>query len=67
VAPWARVRIDDQDVGITPLPNLPLLEGEHRIVLENPDIKRRHEGKLKIEAGRVSELKLDLAQAGAPM
>jgi hypothetical protein len=36
-------------------------------VLENPDIKRRHEGKLKIEAGRVSELKLDLAQAGAPM
>ena len=67
VAPWARVRIDDQDVGITPLPNLPLLEGDHRIVLENPDIKRRHEVKLKIDAGRVSELKLDLAQAGTPM
>ncbi|MFO0727236.1 MAG: protein kinase [Myxococcota bacterium] len=67
VAPWARVRIDDQDVGITPLPNLPLLEGEHRIVLENPDIKRGHEAHLKIEAGRVSELKVDLQASGAPL
>jgi hypothetical protein len=67
VAPWAKVQVDGTDVGITPLPNLILDEGTHRLVLVNPDLRKRHETLVKVEAGSVTPLKIDLHTVGQPM
>jgi serine/threonine protein kinase len=64
VAPWAKVIIDDKPYGMTPLPKLPLLEGLHRVVLENPDIGRRYQTSVRVSAGEDAELKVDLKDAG---
>lgn len=64
VAPWAKVTIDDKPYGLTPLPKLPLLEGLHRVVLENPDIGRRYVTSVRVTAGEDAELKIDLKDAG---
>lgn len=65
--PWAQVKVDSHDVGITPLPSLPLLEGTHRISLENPDLHRRYQAKVRIEPGGIAELKINLNSDGQPM
>lgn len=67
VQPWARVEVDGHDMGLTPLPNLQLFEGTHDLVLENPDLAKRWEGQVRIEAGQVKELKVSLADSGRPM
>lgn len=64
VAPWARVQIDGRDVGITPLRDLSLVEGTHHVVLENPDIGKKHESLVRIEPDKVSSLKVDLQDEG---
>lgn len=40
--PWARVRIDGREVGVTPLADLPVAPGRHRVRAELPD-GRSHE------------------------
>ena len=67
VAPWAKVSVDGKSLGITPLPNIMVFEGSHHIVLENPDIKRRIDRVVRVEAGDVTELKIDLNDVGEPM
>ena len=67
VAPWARVKIDGHDVGITPLQDLLLVEGTHHVVLENPDIQRRHDTLIRVEPGKIAELKVDLNELGERM
>ena len=64
VAPWARVRVDGRDMGLTPLPRLSLLEGVHEVELINPDIRRRYQGIIRIMPGEESELKVDLQESG---
>ena len=64
VAPWARVRIDGRDMGLTPLPRLSLIEGVHKVELINPDIRLRHQGVVRILAGEVSVLKVNLRESG---
>lgn len=64
VAPWARVRIDGKDMGLTPLPKLTLFEGVHEVELVNPDISRRYKGIVRIIAGREAALKVDLQKSG---
>jgi len=67
VAPWAKVLVDGKDLGITPLPNVMLFEGSHHVVLENPQIKKRVDRVVRVEAGSVAELKVDLNDVGEPM
>ena len=64
VAPWARVTIDGKPMGLTPLPRIGLLEGLHRVRLENDDIARFHETQIRIEAGRESVVRVDLEVSG---
>ena len=64
VAPWAQVAIDGKPMGLTPLPRIGLLEGVHRLRLENPDIGRFHEATVRIEAGREATVKVDLQSTG---
>ena len=67
VAPWARVTIDGKEFGLTPLPKISLLEGAHRVVLENADIGRRHRATVRILAGEEIDLKVDLRDSGERM
>jgi hypothetical protein len=36
-SPWARIEVDGQPVGVTPLANLPLAPGPHRFRARFPD------------------------------
>ena len=39
VRPWAKIQVDDKDVGVTPLPEaLILTAGSHKVRLTNPDL-----------------------------
>lgn len=67
VAPWAHVRVDGKELGMTPLSDLVLDEGLHELVLENPEAGLRYETSVKIEAGQREELKIDLAAVGAKL
>jgi serine/threonine protein kinase len=67
VQPWASVKIDGREVGITPLAPVPLLEGTHKIELENPEVKRRYTSTAKIAPGETNEVKLNLLELGDPM
>ncbi len=64
VAPWARVKIDGKEAGVTPLPPLTLSEGEHVLSLENPDLRLRHLADVVVEADQTVELKIDLNAVG---
>ncbi len=66
VQPWARVEVDGHDMGVTPLPNLQIYEGTHTVVMENADIKKRHEQKVRVDAGQTFELKVNLNELGQP-
>jgi hypothetical protein len=63
VQPWARVSIDGHEVGITPLAPLPLLEGTHKVELDNPDLGRGSSEVVRIEANQTKELKRNLNDA----
>ncbi|MEO1338143.1 MAG: PEGA domain-containing protein, partial [Myxococcota bacterium] len=67
VSPWAQVSIDGKTMGLTPLPRIGLLEGSHRIRLENPDIGRVHELTVRIEPGRETAINVDLSEVGAEL
>jgi serine/threonine-protein kinase len=67
VQPWARVLVDGKDMGLTPLPNLKLCEGNHKVLLENPDVGLRYETKTRIEAEQLFELKVNLNEVGKRM
>ena len=67
VAPWAKVRIGDKDFGITPVGNILLPEGTHMIALENPDIKKRHQRLVRVEADKVVPVRVDLNVVGDEM
>ena len=67
VAPWARVTVDGKDIGLTPLPKLTLTEGVHELELVNPDIKRRYQATVRVQADKQTELRVDLADVGERM
>lgn len=64
VAPWARVRVDGRDAGVTPLPPLTLSEGSHTLVLDNPDLRKKHVAAVVIEADQTVDLRVDLNAVG---
>jgi hypothetical protein len=67
VAPWAKVKIDGVEHGLTPLGSIPLNEGSHNVILENPDIKKRHQTLVRVEPGQTATLKVDLETVGERM
>jgi hypothetical protein len=67
VAPWARVKVDGEDRGITPLASISLGEGEHTVALENPTLGLGYEARVAVEAGKTVELKVDLEAVGHPI
>jgi hypothetical protein len=58
IRPWARVEVDGQDVGVTPL-NAPLLlaAGQHRVRLVNPELGKDVTRTVRISASERSVLK----------
>jgi serine/threonine-protein kinase len=64
IAPWARVTIDGKDLGLTPLPKVPLYEGVHKVVLENPDLSKSYQTSVRIQPGELAELKINLDDVG---
>jgi serine/threonine-protein kinase len=58
IRPWARVEVDGQDVGVTPL-NAPLLlaAGQHTVRLVNPDLGKDVTRTVRIAASERSVLK----------
>ncbi len=60
VQPWANVKIDKKLVGETPMPPVPLVEGRHEVVLENPEINRRKRLFVTIRPGREESLVVNL-------
>ncbi len=67
VAPWARVKIDGEDRGITPLASISLGEGEHAVALENPTLGLGYQARVTVEAGKTVELKVDIQAVGRPL
>lgn len=67
--PWSRVRVDDRDVGSTPVLRLVLAAGVHRVRLEAAD-GTVHEASVTVEPGETTWLRRDLrgavAEAPAP-
>ncbi len=61
VRPWARVEIDGRARGVTPLPDgITVYEGEHRVRLYNPDLKKEVIRTVWIRAGEDLPIKADL-------
>jgi hypothetical protein len=51
VRPWGRVRVDGWDYGLTPLPELELAPGSHRVVVENEDLGLAWSGQVEVVQG----------------
>jgi serine/threonine-protein kinase len=58
--PWAEVSIDGRPVGNTPLMNLTLSAGAHRVRLRNPQFGLEKTIKVQIVAGDVQTKVVDL-------
>jgi serine/threonine protein kinase len=58
--PWARVSIDGQPVGETPLAAFPLSPGKHRVLLANPDSHKSEERTVVAEPNKTKFIKVDL-------
>ena len=58
--PWAIVTIDGKLIGNTPQMNLTLPEGSHRVELSNPEFKIDKVMTVKIEAGKIETLIVNL-------
>ncbi|MEM6957374.1 MAG: protein kinase [Myxococcota bacterium] len=59
--PWGEVKIDGTAVGTTPLRNLTLTPGAHRIEVFNPALGRRAQRRVQVEAGERLRLSVDLS------
>ena len=59
VMPWANVTVNSRKVGQTPIPPLDLLEGTHRVVLENPQLGKKNTERVNIQPGKETTLRMD--------
>jgi hypothetical protein len=66
VLPWARVEVDGQVVGTTPLEPQQLSVGAHKIRLLNPGFRPLMRT-VTIEPGRASTLRVNLNQDAFPL
>jgi hypothetical protein len=49
--PWARVSVDGREVGITPIVELKLPCGTHKVVLQNADLDVKKTETITLKAG----------------
>jgi len=56
VSPWARVTVDGQDQGQTPISALKLSVGKHRVVLQNEELGRKETVVTIIEAAKTERI-----------
>lgn len=63
VQPWADIVVDGESVGETPFRRLPLAAGTHTVRVEHPAFEPI-ERQVKVEAGEVTRLVLDLEADG---
>jgi len=59
VDPWAYVRVDGGRSHDTPF-HMRLAAGEHRLVIQNPALKKRKELKVLVQPGQTKKIDLDL-------
>jgi predicted Ser/Thr protein kinase len=62
VSPWADVYHKGKKVGTTPLANIPLQEGTHRLLLKNPLLNIEKELSVKIMANQHRKASVDLTE-----
>jgi tRNA A-37 threonylcarbamoyl transferase component Bud32 len=60
VSPWADVYHKGKKVGTTPLANIPLQEGTHKLLLKNPPLNIEREITVEIVAGKVTKKGVDI-------
>jgi len=60
--PWAKVTVDGQTVGLTPLDRIPLAPGSHAVTLTHPQYEPFTQ-RVEIRAGETTRIELDLAAA----
>ena len=63
VTPWADVAVDQEIVGQTPMPPIPLSAGVHDVLLSHPDF-RPYPRRVTIRAGETLRLIVDLPSDG---
>jgi serine/threonine-protein kinase len=63
VSPWARVAIDGQSAGMTPLAPIALPAGKHRVVLVNEQLDKREVHEVWVRPGQEATLKVILDAA----
>ena len=66
IEPWAQVRIDGEDFGLTPIPDPRLEAGPHELDVINEDLGLSWSGVIEIEANALTSVRLDLASGAAP-
>lgn len=54
--PWAHVFIDDRKIGTTPISPVELFEGEHELLLTNPNLGSKRRVKVNVTAGRTTRV-----------
>ncbi len=59
VRPWARVKVDDEEIGITPIGRIELSPGKHNINLINKSFPQFTKS-VNIVSGRIDTLEIDL-------
>lgn len=60
VEPWAEVRLNGKDLGLTPLPEAEIPAGEHRLVIVNQDLNLKWTGEVDVKPGTTTRLHVDL-------
>jgi len=53
--PWARVSLDGQPLGSTPI-DLEVPAGRHQVLLENPDLDRREARAVQVAPGQETRI-----------
>lgn len=58
--PWAEVFLDGHPLGLTPLSDVPVLAGRHRLVMRHPELGAEHRRQVEVPAGEHVVVKEDL-------
>jgi hypothetical protein len=62
VEPWARVKIDGKDFGVTPIQPVQLPAGEHVVIIENSELARSLSRKIVIRDDATTRLAIDFTR-----
>lgn len=65
VEPWAEVRLEGRDLGLTPLPETELSAGVHRLVIVNRELNLEWSGEVDVKPRTTTQLRIDLRSPSA--